>query len=181
MIPAEIIKSKRNGDELSPAMISEFVNGFVDNSVTDYQMSAFLMAVYFRGMSKKETWALTEAMLHSGEVVDFSALPEMKIDKHSTGGVGDKTSLVLGPIVASAGVRVPMISGRGLGHSGGTLDKLESIPGFTTQLSLEKEFKKQVADLGLFCFIGQTREICPADKKNVQPARRDRYGRMHPA
>ena len=163
MIPAEVIKLKRDGVELSPQMIGEFVSGFVSNKVADYQMSAFLMAVFLNGMTKKETWALTEAMLHSGEVVDFSFIKGAKIDKHSTGGVGDKTSMILGPIAAAAGVKVPMISGRGLGHSGGTLDKLESIPGFSTQQTLD-DFKNQVAVLGL-CYIGQTKEICPADKR----------------
>ena len=126
-------------------------------------MSALLMAVFFRGLSKKELWALTESMLHSGIVVDLSDISGTKIDKHSTGGVGDKTSLIIGPIAAAAGVKIPMISGRGLGHTGGTLDKLESIPGFSTQLSLS-EFKSQIKDLGI-CFIGQTKEICPADKR----------------
>lgn len=162
-LPAEVIKSKRNGNALSFEQIEEFILGYASGRIPDYQMSALLMAIFFRGMNTEETLSLTKAMLHSGEVVDFSHIPTFKVDKHSTGGVGDKTSLILGPIVAAAGVPVPMISGRGLGHTGGTLDKLESIPGFNTQLDLET-FKKLVAKHQI-CFIGQTKEICPADKK----------------
>jgi len=160
---SEIIKFKRDGLELSKIQISELIEGYTSGNVTDYQMSAFLMAVFFRGMTKKETFFLTQAMLHSGLVIDLSSLEGKKIDKHSTGGVGDKTSLIIGPIVAAAGIIVPMISGRGLGHTGGTLDKLESIPGFSTQLSVV-QFKEQLSRLGL-SFIGQTKEICPSDKK----------------
>ncbi|WP_413289428.1 thymidine phosphorylase [Bdellovibrio sp. HCB337] len=162
-LPAEVIKSKRNGKALSFEEIEEFILGYARGRIPDYQMSALLMAIFFKGMTTEETLSLTKAMLHSGEVVDFSHIPDFKVDKHSTGGVGDKTSLILGPIVAAAGVPVPMISGRGLGHTGGTLDKLESIPGFNTQLDLET-FKKLVAKHKI-CFIGQTKEICPADKK----------------
>jgi len=162
-LPAEIIKAKRNGEVLSAEDINEFIQGYAQGAIPDYQMSALLMAIFFRSMNKEETLALTKAMLYSGETVDFSSVPGFKIDKHSTGGVGDKTSLILGPIVAAAGVPVPMISGRGLGHTGGTLDKLESIPGFNTQKSLE-EFVQLVRE-NLICFIGQTKEICPADKK----------------
>lgn len=162
-LPAEIIKAKRNGQTLSYEDINEFILGYARGTIPDYQMSALLMATFFRGMTKEETLSLTKAMLHSGEVVDFSSVPGFKVDKHSTGGVGDKTSLILGPIVAAAGVPVPMISGRGLGHTGGTLDKLESIPGFNTQKSLP-EFIELVRK-HLICFIGQTKEICPADKK----------------
>jgi pyrimidine-nucleoside phosphorylase len=162
-LPAEIIKAKRNGKALSAGEIEEFILGYARGHIPDYQMSALLMAIFFKGMTAEETLALTKAMLHSGEVVDFSDIPGFKVDKHSTGGVGDKTSLILGPIVAAAGVAVPMISGRGLGHTGGTLDKLESIPGFNTQLDLVT-FKKMIA-LHQICFIGQTKEICPADKK----------------
>lgn len=162
-LPAEIIKAKRNGGALSYDEINEFILGYARGQIPDYQMSALLMAVFFRGMTTEETLSLTKAMLHSGEVVDFSSVPGFKVDKHSTGGVGDKTSLILGPIVAAAGVPVPMISGRGLGHTGGTLDKLESIPGFNTQKSLT-EFVDLVRK-HLICFIGQTKEICPADKK----------------
>lgn len=162
-LPAEIIKSKRNGEALHADDINEFIQGYAQGKIPDYQMSALLMAIFFRGMNKEETLALTKAMLYSGETVDFSSVPGFKVDKHSTGGVGDKTSLILGPIVAAAGVPVPMISGRGLGHTGGTLDKLEAIPGFNTQKSLE-EFVHLVKQ-NLICFIGQTKEICPADKK----------------
>jgi len=162
-LPAEIIKSKRDGKTLSFEEIEEFILGYAQGRIPDYQMSALLMAIFFRGMTTEETLSLTTAMLHSGEVVDLSSIPDFKVDKHSTGGVGDKTSLILGPIVAAAGVPVPMISGRGLGHTGGTLDKLESIPGFNTQLDLAT-FKDLVAHHGI-CFIGQTKEICPADKK----------------
>ena len=126
-------------------------------------MAAWLMAVWIRGFSRAETAALTEAMLHSGEVLDFSGLPGKKVDKHSTGGVGDKTSLILAPIVAAGGLIVPMISGRGLGHTGGTLDKLEAIPGFNTNLSL-KDFRRVLGECGM-ALIGQTAEIAPADKK----------------
>lgn len=162
-LPAEIIKKKRNGHALTPEEINEFILGYARGHIPDYQMSALLMAIFFRGMLTDETLSLTKAMLHSGEVVDFSSVPGFKVDKHSTGGVGDKTSLILGPIVAAAGVPVPMISGRGLGHTGGTLDKLEAIPGFNTQKSLP-EFVELVRK-HLICFIGQTKEICPADKK----------------
>ncbi|KYG70814.1 thymidine phosphorylase [Bdellovibrio bacteriovorus] len=162
-LPAEIIKAKRNGRELSYDEINEFILGYARGQIPDYQMSALLMATFFKGMTTEETLSLTKAMLHSGEVVDFSSVPGFKVDKHSTGGVGDKTSLILGPIVAAAGVPVPMISGRGLGHTGGTLDKLESIPGFNTQKSLP-EFVELVRKHAI-CFIGQTKEICPADKK----------------
>lgn len=163
MLPAEIIKKKRNNIELSSEEIEFFILGFTQNNIPDYQMSALLMAIYFNGMTDAETVALTRTMLHSGIVVDTSLIKGFKVDKHSTGGVGDKTSLILGPIVAAAGVFVPMISGRGLGHTGGTLDKLESIPGFNTQQSIEKfiEITKKIGT----CFIGQTKEICPADKK----------------
>ncbi len=169
MLPAEIIKKKRSGLPLTENEIKSFVDGYVHGTVADYQMSAFLMAVFFKGMNQNETWNLTNVMLHSGDIVDFgdsgnSKTPKIsRIDKHSTGGVGDKTSLIIAPIVACAGVQVPMISGRGLGHTGGTLDKLESIPGFDVNLSIA-EFKKQVQEVGA-CFIGQTKDICPADKK----------------
>ncbi|GIL17135.1 MAG: thymidine phosphorylase [Oligoflexia bacterium] len=163
MLPAEIIKKKRNGQSLSNEEIQFFIRSYTDGSLPDYQMSALLMAIYFSGMNEAETLSLTKAMLNSGVVVDFSNLALHKVDKHSTGGVGDKTSLILGPIVAAAGVAVPMISGRGLGHTGGTLDKLESIPGFNTQISID-DFKSMIAKHGI-SFIGQTKEICPADKK----------------
>lgn len=162
-LPAEIIKKKRNGNALTEEEINFFIMGYTRGEVPDYQMSALLMAILFKGMTNEETLSLTKTMLNSGITVDLSKVAGFKVDKHSTGGVGDKTSLILGPIVAAAGVPVPMISGRGLGHTGGTLDKLESIPGFNTQLSLE-QFVDAVAAHKI-CFIGQTKEICPADKK----------------
>lgn len=162
-LPAELIKKKRNNLALTEDEISFFIDSYTKAHIPDYQMSAFLMATYFQGMTEEETFALTKAMLHSGIVVDLSSVPGFKVDKHSTGGVGDKTSLILGPIVAAVGLPVPMISGRGLGHTGGTLDKLESIPGFNTQLSLD-QFIEAVKKHRI-CFIGQTKEICPADKK----------------
>jgi pyrimidine-nucleoside phosphorylase len=162
-LPAELIKKKRNNLELTEDEIKFLIASYTDGSLPDYQMSAFLMATYFQGMNERETFALTKAMLHSGITVDLSSVPGFKVDKHSTGGVGDKTSLILGPIVAAVGLAVPMISGRGLGHTGGTLDKLESIPGFNTQLSLQQFIEAVKAHR--ICFIGQTKEICPADKK----------------
>ena len=163
MLPSEIIKKKRNGLELSSEEINFFILGYTKNEIPDYQMSALLMAIFLKGMTTQETVTLTQCMLNSGIVVDTSSIPGFKVDKHSTGGVGDKTSLILGPIVAACGVYVPMISGRGLGHTGGTLDKLESIPGFNTQQSLE-HFLNITKEIGT-CFIGQTKDICPADKK----------------
>lgn len=162
-LPAELIKKKRGGGTHDRAEIQFLIDGFVKGTIPEYQMSAWLMAVYFRGMSGEETAELTRAMLHSGRVLDFSPLGRPAVDKHSTGGVGDKTSLLLAPIVAAAGVPVPMIGGRGLGHTGGTLDKLESIPGFRIDLSLDA-FQSQVARVGA-ALIGQTAEICPADKR----------------
>ncbi|MBS1835075.1 MAG: thymidine phosphorylase [Acidobacteria bacterium] len=159
----DLIQRKRDGEELSAEEISFLVEGYTQDTIPDYQMASFLMAVYFAGMSDREVSTLTDIMIASGQRVDLSDLPGIKVDKHSTGGVGDKTSLVAAPIAASAGVTIPMISGRGLGHTGGTLDKLESIPGFRTNLTIE-EFKAQVAKLGL-AFIGQTPEIAPADGK----------------
>jgi pyrimidine-nucleoside phosphorylase len=159
----ELIRKKREGLALTEEEFQYILAGYVEGSVPDYQMSAFLMACYFRGMSEQETFTFTKLMLHSGEVVDLSSIPGVKVDKHSTGGVGDKVSLILAPIVASCGVPVPMISGRGLGHTGGTLDKLESIPGFRTDLTIA-EYKKVINDTGVV-MIGQTREIAPADKK----------------
>ncbi len=163
MRTVDLIQRKRDGEELSPQEIAALVDGYTRNEIPDYQMSAFLMAVFFSGMTDREVSALTECMIKSGETVDLSAIPGMKVDKHSTGGVGDKTSLISAPLAASAGVVVPMISGRGLGHTGGTLDKLESIPGFRTDLTIE-EFKAQLAKHHL-AFIGQTPEIAPADGK----------------
>ncbi len=158
----EIIKKKRDGKSLNEAEINFLISEYTSNHIPDYQMSAFLMAGFINGFSKNETSALTKAMLYSGKVLDFSHIKGNKVDKHSTGGVGDKTSLIIAPIVACAGVYVPMISGRGLGHTGGTLDKLESIPGFNTNLSLKK-FESVLKKVGT-ALIGQTKEIAPADK-----------------
>lgn len=163
MTPVEIIRKKRAGQKLTRDEMEFFIKGFVEGKIPDYQMSSFLMAVYFNKMDFDETTVFTDIMLHSGTVVNLSHVPGIKVDKHSTGGVGDKVSLILAPMVAACGVPVPMISGRGLGHTGGTLDKLESIPGFRTNLSLE-EFKSVIADIGIV-MIGQTSEIAPADKK----------------
>ena len=163
MRTVDLIQRKRDGEELSPQEIATLVDGYTRNEIPDYQMSAFLMAVFFSGMTDREVSALTECMIKSGETVDLSSIPGMKVDKHSTGGVGDKTSLISAPLAAAAGVVVPMISGRGLGHTGGTLDKLESIPGFRTDLTIE-ELKAQLAKHQL-AFIGQTAEIAPADGK----------------
>ncbi len=159
----DVIRKKRDGVELSRGEIEAFVNGYTRDEIPDYQVSAWLMAVVLRGMTRPETAALTEAMLRSGEVLDLSSLSARKVDKHSTGGVGDKTSLVLAPVVAAAGLAVPMISGRGLGHTGGTLDKLEAIPGFNVNLSVSR-FREVLEECGC-CMIGQTAEIAPADRK----------------
>jgi len=159
----DLIQRKRNGEELNPQEISHLVEGYTRGEVPDYQMAAFLMAVYFSGMSDREVTALTDCMIRSGRKVDLSDVPGVKVDKHSTGGVGDKTSLIAAPLAAAAGVIVPMVSGRALGFTGGTLDKLESIPGFRTELSLE-EFRAQLQRIGL-CFIGQSEEVAPADGK----------------
>ncbi len=161
--PAELIKKKRNGFAHDRAELEFLIHGFVTGGLPDYQMAAWLMAVYFKGMTDAEMAELTGVMIESGRTLDFSFLQIPAVDKHSTGGVGDKTSLILAPLVAAAGVPVPMIAGRGLGHTGGTLDKLESIPGFRIDLSLN-EFQRQVATIGA-AIIGQTAEICPADKK----------------
>jgi pyrimidine-nucleoside phosphorylase len=163
MRPLDLIRKKRDGGELSSDEIGFLVRAYTDDEIPDYQMAAWLMAVLIRGMNGPELGALTGAMLHSGEVLDLSDLPGPKIDKHSTGGVGDKTSLIIAPVVAAAGVTVPMISGRGLGHTGGTLDKLQSIPGFNINLSLS-EFRRVLRACGCG-LIGQTAEIAPADKK----------------
>lgn len=159
----EIIAQKRDGKKLPASSIQRFIEALTAGELADYQMTAFLMAVFFRGMDDEETVALTEAMLHSGKVLDLAAIPGLKVDKHSTGGVGDKVSICLAPWVAAAGVPVPMVSGRGLGHTGGTLDKLEAIPGFRTDLTTEK-FRQIVTELGT-CMIGQTADIAPADKR----------------
>ncbi len=161
-VPA-ILERKRDGEALTRAEIDFLIAGYTRGDVPDYQMAAFAMAVHFRGMSDDETTDLTRAMLRSGEILDLSDLEGPKVDKHSTGGVGDKTSLILAPLAATCGVTIPMISGRALGHTGGTLDKLESIPGFRVGLSLD-EFRQTLRTHKL-SFIGQTAEIAPADKK----------------
>ena len=163
MRAVDLIRKKRDSGEHSREEIDFLVSGYTRGEIPDYQMAAWLMAVWLRGMNRSEIAGLTEAMLYSGEVVNLSGLPGKKVDKHSTGGVGDKTSLILAPIVAAGGLTVPMISGRGLGHTGGTLDKLESIPGFNVNLSLQ-EFRSVLRACGM-ALIGQTAEIAPADKK----------------
>ena len=163
MIVPRLIERKRDGGRLEPAEIRELVQAYSDGKVPDYQVAALAMAIYFKGLDRDEMNTLMEAMLDSGKKLDFSRLPQPRIDKHSTGGVGDKTSLILAPLIASLGVAVPMMSGRGLGHTGGTLDKLESIPGFTTGLSLEQA-QAQVARIGC-AMLSQTGEIVPADRK----------------
>lgn len=159
----DVIDQKRNGGVLSDEQLQFFVDGVVDGSLPDYQISALLMAIYFQGMTDREQTQLTMKMMHSGEGLDLSKIPGIKVDKHSTGGVGDKTSLPLAAMVAALGIPVPMISGRGLGHTGGTLDKLEAIPGFQVELS-EQDFIKQVAEEKL-AIVGATRDVAPADKK----------------
>ncbi len=163
MRTVDLIHRKRDGGELAANEIQFLIDGYTRNDIPDYQMSAFLMAVFYSGMTDREVSAMTDSMVNSGTTVDLSSIPGVKVDKHSTGGVGDKTSLIASPLAAAAGVIVPMISGRALGHTGGTLDKLESIPGFRTDLSIE-EFKTLLAAHGL-AFIGQTPEIAPADGK----------------
>jgi len=163
MRTVDLILRKRGGEELSVEEIQYLINGYTTGEIPDYQIAAFLMATYFSGMTDRELSSFTEVMIGSGEVLDLSDIPGVKVDKHSTGGVGDKTSLICAPIAAAAGVVVPMISGRSLGHTGGTLDKLESIPGFRTDLTIE-QFRAQLAGLGL-AFMGQSEEIAPADKR----------------
>lgn len=162
-IPAEIIKKKRRGEPNTREEIEFFVGSFAKGSLPDYQMSAWAMAICFQGMSGEETAVLTEVMKNSGKVMEFDYLGVPRIDKHSTGGVGDKTTLILGPIAAAAGITIPMIAGRGLGHSGGTLDKLESIPGF--QLPPNSDVFRKNIEQYRFALMGQTDDICPADKK----------------
>jgi pyrimidine-nucleoside phosphorylase len=163
MRAVDLIRKKRDSGEHSREEIDFLISGYTRDEIPDYQMSAWLMAAWIRGLSGAEIASLTEAMLRSGEVISFPELPGKKVDKHSTGGVGDKTSLILAPIVAAGGLNVPMISGRGLGHTGGTLDKLEAIPGFNTALSLQ-QFRNVLGECGM-ALIGQTAEIAPADKK----------------
>ena len=159
----DLIAKKRDGGELSTEEICWMIRAYVDGEVADYQMSAMCMAILFRGMTAQETLDLTEAMMHSGEVIDLSAIEGVKADKHSTGGVGDKTSLILCPMVAACGVKIAKMSGRGLGHTGGTLDKLESFPGFNISIG-EERFIENVNRIGI-ALIGQTADIVPADKK----------------
>ncbi|MCL2052507.1 MAG: pyrimidine-nucleoside phosphorylase [Lachnospiraceae bacterium] len=159
----DLINKKKNGSELTSAEIDFMVCGFTDGIIPDYQMSAMMMAIFFRGMSEKETLALTNAMAKSGAMLDLSAIDGIKVDKHSTGGVGDKTSLALAPLVSACGLKVAKMSGRGLGHTGGTIDKLESFPGFTTEISVD-EFVKNVNEIGM-AIMGQTNELAPADKR----------------
>jgi len=159
----DVIRKKRDGQELTRAEIEYLVRAYTDGEIPDYQVSAWLMAVILKGMTRAETSVLTDAMLRSGEVLDLSEFSSKKVDKHSTGGVGDKTSLVLAPVVAAGGLKVPMISGRGLGHTGGTLDKLEAIPGFNVNLPVPR-FRKVLEECGC-AMIGQTSEIAPADRK----------------
>ena len=155
----EIINKKRVGEMLTKEELSFFFNGYLEGKVKDYQMSSLLMAICINGMDDLETFALVDIFIKSGDILDLSSIPGVKIDKHSTGGVGDKVTLIIGPIVASCGVVVPKMSGRGLGHTGGTIDKLESIKGFNTNLS-EEEFINQVNSVGL-AVIGQTKNLCP--------------------
>src|ERR1700719_5196368 len=162
MRAVDIIRKKRDAIELSREEIDFLIEGATHDHIPDYQLAAFLMAVVWRGMTRAELNALTESMLHSGSVLDWSDLPAAKVDKHSTGGVGDKTSLILAPIVAAAGLYVPMISGRGLGHTGGTLDKLESIPGYRTHLQEEELFA--VLNACGLSIVGQTEWLVPADR-----------------
>lgn len=159
----DIILKKRDGGHLTKEEINFFIEGYVKGDIPDYQVSALLMTIVYKGMEKDEIFNLTEAMINCGETCDLSSIPGVKVDKHSTGGVGDKTSLVLGPMVASCGAKLAKMSGRGLGHTGGTLDKLESIPGFNISLSSE-EFLEQVKNIGM-AIIGQTGDLVPADKK----------------
>jgi pyrimidine-nucleoside phosphorylase/thymidine phosphorylase len=163
MRTVDLIQRKRDGEELLPEEIEFLVNGYTQDQIPDYQIAAFLMAVYFSGMSDTEVTALTNTMIASGATIDLSSVPGVKVDKHSTGGVGDKTSLIAAPLAAAAGVMVPMISGRALGFTGGTLDKLESIPGFRTNLTID-EFREQLRMYNL-AFMGQSAEVAPADGK----------------
>ena len=180
MRPADLIERKRNGEELPAAELAELVLAYARDEVPDYQMAAWCMAVYFRGMTPAETFALTDAMIRSGDTLDLgAALGRKVVDKHSTGGVGDKTSIAVGPIVAACGVPLGKMSGRGLGHTGGTLDKLESIPGFRVELTTE-EMIAQLRDVGV-AIVGQTREPRARRQEALCPPRRDGDGRHRAA
>ena len=159
----DIINKKRYNQELTDEEIQFFIDGVTDGSIPDYQVSALLMAIVLNGMTERETVRLSEAVMNSGDVLDLSSIEGIKSDKHSTGGVGEKTTMALGPMVAACGLKVAKMSGRGLGHTGGTLDKLESIEGFNCFLT-EEQFKKQVQEIGI-AVIGQTGDLVPADKK----------------
>ena len=159
----DLIMNKRNGEVLDEKEIQYMINGYTKGEIPDYQMSAMTMAIYFQGMNEQETLALTMAMAHSGDMLDLSDIHGVKVDKHSTGGVGDKTSLALTPMVAALGIPVAKMSGRGLGHTGGTIDKLESFTGFSTAIS-EEQFKENVNRIGI-AIMGQTADLAPADKK----------------
>lgn len=159
----DLIMKKRNGEVLDEKEIQYMINGYTKGEIPDYQMSAMTMAIYFQGMNEQETLALTMAMAHSGDMLDLSDIHGVKVDKHSTGGVGDKTSLALTPMVAALGIPVAKMSGRGLGHTGGTIDKLESFTGFSTAIS-EEQFKENVNRIGI-AIMGQTADLAPADKK----------------
>ena len=160
---SDIIYKKREGGELSREEIQFFITDYVAGRIPDYQASALLMAIFFRGLSRRETFELTDAMRYSGDTVDLSSIPGIKVDKHSTGGVGDKTTLIVAPLASACGVPIAKMSGRGLGFTGGTVDKMESIPGFRTSLEPEA-FLAQVRKIGM-AVIGQTAHITPADKK----------------
>ena len=175
----DVIAKKRDGQALSRGDIDQFVQGVTSSAIPDYQASALLMAIVLRGMSEQETSWLTDAMVQSGERVDLSDIPGIKVGKHSTGGVGDKVSIILAPVAAACGVVVPKMSGRGLGHTGGTLDKLESIPGYRTDLTID-EFKGVLRKVGA-SIIGQSASLAPADKTAVRPERCDGDGPEHSA
>ena len=175
----ELIHRKRDGGTLTAAELGALIRGYTAGEIPDYQMAAFCMAVFFRGMDAEETLALTEAMLHSGDVLDLSAIPGVKVDKHSTGGVGDKVSLILAPLAAACGVMVPMVSGRGLGHTGGTLDKLESIPGFRVDLPVRAV--RRAGARRRRRHHRPDRPHRPGRQEALRAARRHRHGRVDPA
>lgn len=175
----DIIMKKRNGGELSKEEIHFFIDGYTRGEIPDYQVSALMMAIYFQKMTEKETYELTMAMAHSGEMLDLSGIHGCKVDKHSTGGVGDKTSLALTPMVAACGIPVAKMSGRGLGHTGGTIDKLESFPGFSTSLTTE-QFIENVNKIGI-AIMGQTADLGTGRIKSCTPCGGDCYGRQYVA